>query len=90
MYIACLQNEPEMDVPIRMISKSLPESRYAVQRVEGGVRGVDQALTYLCKDYIPTNDLRVAMPIDFEKYCNVQDHDSCSDDIEVWVPVEEA
>ena len=90
MYIACLQNEPEMDVPIRMISKSLPESRYAVQRVEGGVRGVDRALTYLYKDYIPTNGLRVAMPIDFEKYCNVQDHESCPDDIEVWVPVKEA
>jgi predicted transcriptional regulator YdeE len=89
-YMACLQREPEMDVPIRMFGKSLPESRYAVQKVEGGVTGIDQALIYLYKDYIPKHGLRVAMPIDFEKYCNMQDHESCADDIEMWVPVGDA
>jgi predicted transcriptional regulator YdeE len=89
-YMACLQTEPEMDVPIRMFFKSLPESRYAVQKVEGDVTGIDRALIYLYKDYIPNNGLRAAMPIDFEKYCNVRDHESCPDNIEIWVPVEDA
>ncbi len=86
-YMACLKKEPEMDVPIRMIMKSVPQSRYAVQKVEGGVSGIDDVLVYLYQDYIPKNGLRVAMPIDFENYCNVQDHDSSPEDIEIWVPV---
>jgi predicted transcriptional regulator YdeE len=68
-YMACMERESQMDVPIRMICKSLPEARYAVQKVEGGVTGIDQALIYLYRDYIPKNGLRAAMPIDFEKYC---------------------
>jgi len=60
----------------------------AIQKVEGGVKGIDEALIYLYKDYIPKNGLCVAMPIDFEKYCNVQDHESCPDEIEIWVPIE--
>ena len=89
-YMACLQRDPDMDVPIRMIVKALPESRYVVQKVTGGVPGIDQALIYLYQDYIPKHSLRVAMPVDFEKYCNVQDHESCPDDIEIWVPVKDA
>lgn len=79
-----------MDVQTRMIAESSPESRYAVQEVEGGMTGIDKALIYLYKDYIPKSGLRVAMPIDFERYCNVQDHESYPDDIEIWVPVEDA
>ena len=89
-YMACLLREPDMDVPIRMITKSVPRCRYAVQKVDGGVAGIDKTLIYLYQDYIPKHGLRVAMPIDFEKYCNVQDHDSCPDDIEIWVPVEDS
>ena len=89
-YMACLQREPQVDVPIRMIAKSLPASRYAVRRVDGGVTGIDQALIHLYREYIPKNDLRVALPIDFEKYCDVQNHESVPDNIEVWVPVEDA
>ena len=89
-YMACLQREPDVDVPIRMIVKSLPESRYAVQKVVGGVREIDKALIYLYRDYIPRHGLRGAMPVDFEKYCNVPDQESCSDNIEIWVPVKSA
>jgi predicted transcriptional regulator YdeE len=86
-YMACLRKETRIDVPIRMLVKSVPKSKYAVQRVYGGVTGIDQALVFLYREYIPTNGLRIAMPIDFEKYCNVQDHESLPDVIEVWVPV---
>ena len=79
-----------MDVPVRMIVKSLPGCRYAVQKVDGGVTGIDQALIYLHKRYIPENDLRVAMPIDFERYCGVQSHNAVPDDIEIWVPIVDA
>ncbi len=89
-YMACITKESGMDVPIRMIEKRLPAARYAVQKAENGVSGIDQALIYLYQDFIPKNGLRVVMPIDFEKYCNVQDHESVPDDIEIWVPVEEA
>ncbi len=89
-YMACLKKEPEMDVPVRMIMKSVPQCMYAVQKVEGGVSGIDDVLVYLYREYIPKSGFRVAMPIDFEKYCKVQDHESCPDDIEIWVPVEDA
>jgi predicted transcriptional regulator YdeE len=86
-YLACLPREPGMALPIRMVSKSLPECTYAVQAVLGGVAGIDDALVYLYRDFIPHHGYRVSLPIDFEKYCNVQDHDRCPDQIEVWVPI---
>jgi len=89
-YMACIIKEPDMDVPIRMLSKTIPKCKYAVQKVEGGVAGIDDALIYLYREYIPKNGLCVAMPIDFEKYCNVKDHESVPDEIEIWVPVKDA
>ncbi len=89
-YMACLLRELDMEVPIRMITKSLPECRYAVQKAVGGVTGIDDALVYLYQDYIPSHGLQVAMPIDLEKYCNVQDHEKAPDDIEIWVPIKDA
>ncbi len=89
-YMACLEKEADMDVPLRMIMKSVPPCRCAVQKVEGGVSAIDDVLVYLYQDYIPKSGLRVAMPIDFERYRNVQDHQSCPDDVEIWVPVEDA
>ncbi|KAA3615367.1 MAG: hypothetical protein DWQ05_13500 [Calditrichaeota bacterium] len=70
-----------MAVPMRMLSKRVPGSKYAVQKVEGGVNGIDDALIYLYKNYIPKNGLSVAMPIDFEKYCNVKDNESLPEEI---------
>ncbi len=89
-YMACVRREPGMDVPIRMIVKSLPRCRYAVQIVDGGVTGIDQALVYLYREYIPENDLRVAMPVDFERYCDVQSYNAIPNDIEIWVPIVDA
>jgi predicted transcriptional regulator YdeE len=89
-YMACLVKEPDMDVPIRMLSKKIPKCNFAVQKVKGGVPGIDDALLYLYRDYIPDNGLVVAMPIDFEKYCTVKDHESVPDEIEIWVPVKDA
>jgi len=89
-YMACIEKEPSMDLPIRMLYKILPACKYAVQKVDGGVAGIDDALIYLYREYIPKNGLCVAMPIDFEKYCNVKDHESVPDEIEIWVPVKDA
>ncbi|MCP3963032.1 MAG: GyrI-like domain-containing protein [bacterium] len=89
-YMACLPREPEMDLPIRMVAKTLPGCKYAVQRAAGGVMGIDDAIMNLYQDYIPNNGLQVAMPVDFEKYCNVTDHEKVPDVIEVWVPVKHA
>jgi predicted transcriptional regulator YdeE len=86
-YMACIEKEPDMDVPIRMLSKIVPKCKYVVQKVDSGVMGIDDALLYLYQDYIPKNGLGVAMPIDFEKYCNVKNHYSVPDEIEIWVPV---
>ena len=88
--MACLSRECDWEVPIRMVTKSLPECRYAVQKAIGGVTGIDDALVHLYQDYIPSHGLQVAMPIDFEKYCNVQDHEKVPDDIEIWVPIKDA
>jgi predicted transcriptional regulator YdeE len=88
-YMACIEKEPNMDVPIRMLSKIVPKCKYAVQKVEGGVTAIDDALIYLYQDYIPKNGFSIAMPIDFEKYCNVKDPESIPDDIEIWVPIKD-
>jgi len=48
--------------------------------------GKDELL-YLYRDFIPRHGYQVALPIDLEKYCNVQDHERCPDQIEVWVPI---
>ena len=88
-YMACIVKEPDMDVPIRMLSKKIPKSKYVIQKVEGGISGIDDALIYLYQDYIPKNALKIAMPIDFEKYCNVKNHESGPDEIEIWVPIKE-
>ncbi|MBN1940209.1 MAG: GyrI-like domain-containing protein, partial [Candidatus Aminicenantes bacterium] len=89
-YMACLLKEPDTDIPIRMVSKTLPECTYAVRRAVGGAIGIDDAILYLYQDFIPNNGLRVAMPVDFEKYCNVTDHKKIPDVIEIWVPIENA
>jgi len=89
-YMACIEKEPGVDVPIRMISKTIPKSKYVVQKVEGGINGIDDVLIYLYREYIPKNGLKVAMPIDFEKYCNVKDHEAVPDEIEIWVPVKDS
>lgn len=86
-YMACIEKEYDIDVPIRMLSKRIPKCNYVVQKVEGGVEGFDDALIYLYQTYIPKNGLSVAMPIDFEKYCNVKNHNSIPDDLEIWVPI---
>ncbi len=89
-YVACLIKEPGMEVPIRMITKSVPECRYAVQKSVGGLIGIDDAIMHLYQDYIPNHGLQVALPFDFEKYCNVEDHDKVPEDIEIWVPIKMA
>jgi predicted transcriptional regulator YdeE len=76
-------------VPIRMVTKTIPASQYAVQKVVGGVNMIDAAIEYLYQEYIPQKGYQVSMPIDFEKYCNVQSHDTDPDEIELWVPVKE-
>jgi len=86
-YMACVEKEPSMDTPIRMLSKRIPKCKYVVQKVEGGVKGFDDALIYLYQTYIPKNGFSVAMPIDFEKYCNVKNNESIPDDIEIWIPI---
>jgi len=89
-YMACLPRELDMDIPIRMVAKTLPACKYAVQKVVGGVIGIDDAIVNLYRKYIPGNGLQVAMPVDFEKYCNLTDHDRVPDVIEVWVPIKNA
>ncbi len=88
-YMACIQKKPNMEIPIRMFSKIIPESKYVVQKVDNGISGIDEVLINLYRDYIPNNGYSVAMPIDFEKYCNVKDHESIPDDIEIWVPIKD-
>ena len=89
-YMACLSRESDWEVPTGMVTKSLPKCRYAVQKAIGGVTGIDDALIHLYQDYIPSHGLQVAMPIDFEKYCNVQNHEKVPNDIEIWVPIKDA
>jgi len=89
-YMACVAREPSMGMPVGMLSKSLPECRYAVQKAVGGVKGIRYAYIRLYEEYIPSHGLQAAMPIDFEKYCNVGDRETAPDDIEIWVPIEDA
>jgi predicted transcriptional regulator YdeE len=89
-YMASIEIGDLMDVPLRMMVKTIPASRYAVQKVIGGINKIDETIMDLYQDYIPKNNYSVAMPIDFEKYCNVQNHESDPDDIEFWVPIKDA
>lgn len=89
-YMACMAREAAAEVPARMIVKSIPACRYLVRKVAGGVSGIDEALIHVYREAIPGRGLRAALPIDFEKYIDVKDHESCPDDIEIWVPVTEA
>lgn len=86
-YMACIEKQSITGMPIRMLSKTLPPCRYVVQLVSGGINGIDQTLKYLYEEYIPKKGLKIAMPFDFEKYCNIGDHKSISDQVEIWVPV---
>lgn len=89
-YMACVKKPSDMAVPARMVAKSLPACEYVVATVGGGVADIDTTLIYLYREYVPKNGLRVAMPIDFERYLNVRDHESLPDHLELWVPVSEA
>lgn len=40
-YMAYIEKKNNMEIPIRMFSKILKESKYVVQKVEGGIRGID-------------------------------------------------
>jgi len=87
-YLASIVRGRLKEIPIRMLSKTLPSGKYAVAKVEGEVNGIDEAIKHLYQEYIPNNGYRVALPLDFEKYCTVKDHISDPSDIEVWVPIE--
>lgn len=87
-YLAGMQKEGLLDVPIRMFTKSIPPCNYVVQNVEGGINGIDRTLRYLYEYYIPKNKFVVAYPFDFEKYCTIEHPDEFSGDIEIWIPVE--
>jgi predicted transcriptional regulator YdeE len=89
-YIASIEMGDLVEVPLRMVVKTIPASLYAVQKVIGGINKIDETIMDLYQDYIPKNHYSVAMPIDFEKYCNVQSHESDPDDIEFWVPIKNA
>ncbi len=86
-YMACMMREEDFTVPIRMMSKVIPRSKYVVQGVIGGVDGIDEVLMYLYQKFIPENGFSIAYPYDIEKYCNVLDHSSVPEKIEIWVPV---
>jgi predicted transcriptional regulator YdeE len=86
-YMASIARGSLAKIPARMVMKTIPPGQYAVQKVAGGVSNIDRALQYLYQEYIPRHGYRVAMPIDFEKYCNVPSHNSDPVDIEVWVPI---
>jgi predicted transcriptional regulator YdeE len=86
-YMASMEKENKMDVPIRMLSKLIPQSTYVVQKVDGGINGIDKTLRYLYEDYIPKNKFIFCYPFDFEKYCNIENQDAFFGDIELWVPI---
>ena len=88
-YIASIKMSDLVEVPLRMVVKTIPASRYVVQKVIGGINKIDGTIMDLYQDYIPKNNYSVAIPIDFEKYCNVQNHESDPDDIEFWVPIKD-
>jgi predicted transcriptional regulator YdeE len=87
IYMACIEKQTNTETPIRMLSKTLPKCKYVVQTVDGGINGIDQTLKNLYEDFIPNNGLKIAMPFDFEKYCNIDNHNSFSNHIEIWVPI---
>jgi predicted transcriptional regulator YdeE len=86
-YMACIEKPVNFQIPIRLLSKTLPRCKYVIQKVEGGINGIDQNLKFLYEDYIPNNGLKIAFPYDFEKYCDIDSHDSLSNQIEIWVPI---
>ena len=70
-YMASILRGSVAEVPARMVMKTIPPCQYAVQRVSGGIINLDKALLNLYQVFIPEHGYRVAMPLDFEKYCNV-------------------
>lgn len=86
-YLACIEKGGRSDPPLRLVMKSLPESRYAVGRVVGGVRNIDRMIRHLYREYLPANGYVPGMPLDFEKYCRVRSPDEVPGEIEIWVPV---
>jgi predicted transcriptional regulator YdeE len=89
-YFASIEKTPDLKVPLAMLTKTLPRCSYVVQRIVGGVDGIDPALRYLYKDYLLNNGLKVAFPFDFEKYLNVNRQDSSDGEIEVWIPIRQS
>jgi len=89
-YMASMEKDFKMDVPIRMISKLIPPCTYVVQKVDGGINRIDKTLRYLYEDYIPKNNLTVCYPFDFEKYCNIENQDTFFGNIELWIPIKKS
>ena len=87
IYMACIERLPNREIPIRMVSKVIPKCKYVVQKVVGGINGIDQTIMYLYQHFIPENNFKVAYPLDFERYFNVKDHDSVPNGIEIWIPI---
>lgn len=87
-YMACNEKVPDIEVPIRMLTKTIPRCTYVVQRVVGGVDVIALALQYIYREYIPKNGLKVAMPLDFENYPSIKNQGAFDGDIEVWVPID--
>jgi len=86
-YLASVLRQPSLELPHRMLTKTLPSCKYAVQKTNAGIKGIDPALVYLYREYIPDHGYQVAFPFDFEKYCQVRDPETLSEEIEIWVPI---
>ena len=86
-YMAAIEKNWDSEVPVEMLTKTIPRCNYVVHNVTDGVDGIEHALHYLYRDFIPKNKINIAMPLDFKKFHNIENKCEFYGCLEVWVPV---
>ncbi len=87
-YLAAVEVADLNAMPICMIGKALPASRYAVFTVRGGIEKLGEAFGYIYTTWLRESGWSLAHPFDLEYYDKrFRPDDQLDSEIDIYLPV---
>ena len=90
-YMAAVETTNLDEIPLEMVGKRLPASKYAVFTVTGGLKNIGSMFGYAYVTWLPSSDYEIAYPYDFEFYDEERFKGGQSEDseIDLYIPIKE-
>jgi AraC family transcriptional regulator len=86
-YLAAVRVSNLNDIPIQMLGKRLPKSKYAVFSVPGGPDKIKDTYQYAYQTWLPGSEYDAAFPFDFEFYQEEKGKQQCASPLFVYIPI---